>query len=265
MGKKMRNAPVYFTIAQVRHNPILSLDQYVPSIQESLRKAGYPDFKSAALTVFKLGAIAQADAGQAAPTERVNRYFFSDRDSTRGFVMQHNALSYQATAYDTFDKFAGELLTGLQIVHNAIGLDFSERVGVRYLDAVVPHDGESPKDYLVPEVVGLATKLEGSVEPVYSFAETRARVPEVGQVVARAIVQDGRLRFPPDLEPEQLRVADRFAKVNQAHAVLDTDASFEGREAFDIANVKRRLYALHDAIDKAFRATITNHARDVWG
>ena len=30
MGKKMRHAPVYFVIAQVRHNPVLKLGAYVP-------------------------------------------------------------------------------------------------------------------------------------------------------------------------------------------------------------------------------------------
>ena len=44
MGKKMKNAPVYFVLAQVRFNPLLTLDSYVPAIQETLRKAGYADF-----------------------------------------------------------------------------------------------------------------------------------------------------------------------------------------------------------------------------
>ena len=45
MGTKMRSAPVYFTIAQARFNPILTLDAYAPQIQERLRKEGFPDAK----------------------------------------------------------------------------------------------------------------------------------------------------------------------------------------------------------------------------
>ncbi len=44
MGEKMKNAPVYFTIAQVRHNPVLRLGAYADEIQDRMRKAGYPDF-----------------------------------------------------------------------------------------------------------------------------------------------------------------------------------------------------------------------------
>jgi hypothetical protein len=38
MSAKMRSAPVYFTIAQVRFSPILTLDTYAPQIEERLRR-----------------------------------------------------------------------------------------------------------------------------------------------------------------------------------------------------------------------------------
>ena len=47
MSSRMKNAPVYFTIAQIRFNPILSLQSFVPGIQESFRKHGFADFKKA--------------------------------------------------------------------------------------------------------------------------------------------------------------------------------------------------------------------------
>lgn len=47
MGKKMENAPVYYVLAQVRFNAVLALEQYVPAIQDSLRKMGFPDYEKA--------------------------------------------------------------------------------------------------------------------------------------------------------------------------------------------------------------------------
>ena len=44
MGTPLKNPPVYLTLAQVRFNPILKLADFLPSIQESFRQAGYPDF-----------------------------------------------------------------------------------------------------------------------------------------------------------------------------------------------------------------------------
>ena len=45
MGRKMNNAPVYFALAQVKFNQLAALDNYIPAVQDSLRKAGYPDFQ----------------------------------------------------------------------------------------------------------------------------------------------------------------------------------------------------------------------------
>ena len=54
MGKKMKNAPVYYALAAVRFNTLAFLDQYVPALQDQLRKAGYPDFDKAVITQFAI-------------------------------------------------------------------------------------------------------------------------------------------------------------------------------------------------------------------
>ncbi len=265
MGNKMANAPVYFTIAQVRHNPVLSLDSYVPGIQESLRRVGYPDFKRGMAVAFNLAPLVGGDKQQEQPQPlRFERFMFSNMESTRGFILEQNALSLQSTEYDTFESFSGELLKGLEIVHQAISLGFSERVGIRYLDAVVPVGGEKefPK-YLIPEVLGLASRLGEDVIVSHSFSETHIRTA-VGNVLSRTIIQNGPLGFPPDLQPLGLKVAERFTKVSGVHAIIDTDGSYETRETFDLDALKRKLQALHDEIIKVFQATVTEHAFKVW-
>jgi uncharacterized protein (TIGR04255 family) len=265
MGRKLKNAPVYFTVAQVRYNPILSLDSYIPKIQESMRKAGFPDFKKGVRTSFNVTAIARGDNVQPQlPTiESVAHYVFSNADSTSGFVVEQNAVAFQATKYDTFETFSEELLKGLDIIHKSVVLDFSERVGVRYLDAVIPRDGDKLSDYLVPEVLGIASRLT-NIEVLHSFSETLVRVPPIGTVTARTIIQNGQLGFPPDLLPTGLKMMASFMEFNGIHAIIDTDGSFEGREAFDLGRLKERLVTLHDEISKSFKATVTDHARSVW-
>jgi len=268
VGTKMTNAPVYFTLAQVRHNPVLSLDSYVPGIQESLRKAGYPDFQRAMVVAFNLGNLAPAVGGDAKheqpPQLRFERLTFSNMERTRGFILDQNSLSFQSTDYDTFESFSGAFLMGLGIVHQAVSLGFSERVGIRYLDAVVPEGGEKElQKYLVPEVLGLASRLGDEVSVLHSFSETQIRTP-VGNVLSRAIIQNGSLGFPPDLQPIGLEVADRFKKISGVHAIIDTDGSSEAREPFDLNTLKGKLQALHDEIIKVFEATVTAHALNFW-
>lgn len=265
MGQKMKNAPVYFTIAQVRHNPVLSLEAYISGIQESFRKAGYPDFKKAISMAFNLTPTINNDnlQTQPLPMQQVERYIFSNMDSMRGFILQQNALSYQATEYGTFELFSSEFLKGLKIVHDSVTIDFSERIGVRYLDAVIPKPEESLKQYLVPGVMGLSSDLQNNVL-IHSFTETLMQVPNIGQVIARTIIQNGAVGFPPDLQPDSLKLAERFTTANQLHAVIDTDGSFEGREAFDMQVIENRLDNLHKEISKAFRTMTTDYARKSW-
>ncbi|MFM9967824.1 MAG: TIGR04255 family protein [Burkholderiales bacterium] len=267
VGTKMTNAPVYFTLAQVRHNPILSLDSFVPGIQESLRKVGYPDFHRDMAVVFNLGNLAPAVGGdmQKQPEPlRLERFTFSNMERTRGFILDQNSLSFQSTDYDTFESFSGAFLMGMEIVHKEISFGFSERVGIRYLDAVIPEGGEKElKKYLVQEVLGLANRLGEDARVLHSFSETQIRTL-VGNVLSRTIIQNGSLGFPPDLQPIGLEVADHFKKIGGVHAIIDTDGSFEGREPFDPGALRGRLHALHDEITKVFQATVTEHALNNW-
>ena len=60
----------------------------------------------------------------------------------------------QSTDYGTYERFSEMFLSGLAIVDKAIRLDFTEQGGLRYLDRVVPREGETVADYLVPGVLG---------------------------------------------------------------------------------------------------------------
>jgi uncharacterized protein (TIGR04255 family) len=266
MGKKMKNAPVYFTLGQVQHNPLLDLGSFLPSIQESMRKSGYPDFKRGIQVAFNLPSTAHHDANQAPqPTlQKIERFMFSNRDNNSGFIMLPNALSFQTSAYDTFDTFSTELSRGLEILGTAIGgISFVERLGLRYLDAVVPAEGETLKQYVAPELLGLPSRVQDAVF-AYAFSESVLIAEGVGQVVSRTIIQSGPLGLPPDLLPESLPIAERFRGVNGEHAVIDTDGSHTDRRSFDIAEISQRMGALHDLIIKTFQATVTDYARTTW-
>lgn len=269
MGKKMKNAPVYFTIAQVRHNPILSMGNYLPQIQESMRKVGYPDFErrvTIALNFYAAAPNAETkDAKESMPSwQQVERFTFSNADRTKTFLVEPSALSFQSTDYGTFETFSEEFFKGMAIIHDAVSLAYAERVGIRYLDAVVPKEGEKglPK-YLVPQVLGLADKLPDAINVTHSFTETHFQA-KTGRVLARTMIQNGPLGFPMDLQPVGMALAPKFSGVKGVHAILDTDASYEVRQDFDMAKLSECLKGLHDDIRVAFDATVTPHALKTW-
>jgi len=265
VGQKMKNAPVYFTIAQVRHNRVLRLGSYAPDIQDRMRKAGYPDFKkgvSTALTLtHQLGSEQQS---QAPVVEQVERLMFFSTDRTKGFIVEQNAVSFHTTKYETFEALADEFMRGLTIVHECVTLAHSERIGLRYLDAVVPPDGEAGlEDYLASGVLGLSSRLPEQVRVSRSFAETHILTADC-TILARTIIQAGLLGFPMDLQPIGVEIAERFREINGVHAIVDTDASIEGRFSFDLDAIKSQLSVLRKGIGIAFDATVTSLAVSAW-
>ena len=83
-------------------------------------------------------------------------------------------------------------------------------------------------------------------------------------MIARTIIQDGQIGFPPDLHPVGLVLHERFQKLNGVHAILDTDGSYEVRTAFDLGEVATRLKIVHSAVTTLFKATVTQHAISSW-
>ena len=261
MGKKMTQAPVFFAIVQVRFNPIMALDDYAPKIQDRMRLDSFPDLQKGMLATFNLNITAEEARPAQVPVEQTARYMFSNINRTAGFILDQGSLSFQTTDYDVFTTFSKTFIKGLQIVHKIVGLDYVDRIGVRYLDAVYPKEGEELSNYLNQSVLGLYGKVIGNIG--HTFSETLVRVDTV-KVIARTIIQDGPIGFPPDLHPMWLVVTDRFRTLSGLHAILDTDGSYESRTAFDVDAVTAQLEVVHSAVTTSFKATVTQHAIDSW-
>lgn len=260
---KLANAPVFFTIGQVRHNPLLSLETYIPAIQELMRNSSYPDYRVSKVETL-VWSGSSADSNPAPPTSvQASRYTFSSSDRTRAFVLFPNSISFGTTRYDTSIAFFAEMMKGLRFVSDIVGgFNFVDRVGLRYLDAVVPGAGESARAYVNPEFHGLAARMPDA-SLAYSFSESRLVADDVGSVIARVLFQHSRLAIPPDLQIE-LNIEERFSRVDGDHALLDTDGFWETREAFDLAAIETRVRNIHTLMKRAFEAIASPHALQLW-
>ncbi|MDA8095795.1 MAG: TIGR04255 family protein [Betaproteobacteria bacterium] len=263
MGKKLNNAPVYYTVAQVQFNPILNLEGYIPAIQAKMREARFPDFRQEVFQRLVLPFSGMEPGQMAAPTVTPqSRYLFGSIEGRSLFLLETNALSFQTTDYDTFETFAATFVTGLDILHGALRLEFVERIGLRYLDAIQPsNESETLRDFLVQEVLGLGLRDEAQLQ--HSVSETVTATP-AGQLISRVLIRHGRIGLPAELSGLAPTIDPRFTQREGLHAIVDTDAFVMHREIFDIAKVGARLSALHDEIDKSFKATVTDQALASW-
>lgn len=257
MGR-LSNPPVYFTLAQVRFNRLLKLSDFLPNIQERLRQERFPDFSTQ--TQFAIEVNFQNGTPAPVPVA-VERYQFGDTEKTHVFVLDQESLTLQSTDYGDFKTFSKNFMLGLDILHEAVRLDYVERIGLRYLDRVAPRKDEDLYQYLAPEIAGLSRKLPG--QPVHAYSESENVVNDV-KLLSRVIIQNGPLGFPPDIVPSQMKVSSKLAEYVGPHAILDNDGSIEGRSVFSSEAVRVQLTTIHDVIGEAFHAAASAHAFKVW-
>lgn len=264
MSTKLKAAPVFYTIAQARFNQLMTLEAYVPQIQERLRKSGFPDAQRGMLATINLN-MNTASPAEGSPPQlpiaQTARFIFGNMERTSGFILDQGALSFQTTEYDVFETFLADFLKGLEAVNEAVSLSYTDRLGLRYLDAVFPKSGENVGDYLSGSIMGLTGKIEDPI--VHSFSETLVKRQNVN-VRSRVIIQDGEVMFPPDLQPLTLTLPERFKPLKGPHAIIDTDGWSDSREAFNMDRIREQFDLIHTGIRKTFEASITENALKAW-
>jgi uncharacterized protein (TIGR04255 family) len=264
----MSNAPVYYALAQARFNPVPAMaNKYIAQIQDRLRREGYPLFEQHQVT--HLVVLGQGQAQQGVPQfQQHNVWHITRSDRTAGFVLAPSMITFHTTHYQTSDEFIPELLRGLSAVHEAVKLDHVGRLGLRYLDAVLPRTSETAEQYLVEGLHGIkfsAPQQQNMTETVFS-TENHPLLPAVkGMLVVRVYRMTTLLGLPPDIHPGSLVFNPKFdMKAPQEHAVIDTDHFIEGHMLVDMDKLSEQIRTLHTGIKAVFEATTTAHARNTW-
>ena len=259
MGTPLKNPPVYLTLAQVRFNPILKLNDFLPSIQENFRQVGYPDFERQ--NIFSIQITTQEGQPPAPTPVQQERFLLGNGEKTHKFILDGQSLTLQSTNYGHFEAFSDCFLRGLNIVNDAVKLAFTERIGLRYLDRVMPQAGETIEQYLVDQVQGINSRLGG--RSLYAFTEAMNTIGNI-KLLSRVAIQEGPLAFPPDIQLGDMQISERFMSYVGNSAILDNDGFVEGREVFSTKAVVEHLDAIHKVIGAAFEATATHHAFTSW-
>jgi uncharacterized protein (TIGR04255 family) len=210
-----------------------------------------------------VGLLAGLKAADELPMQRIARYAFGNAEGTETFTLDPNGLTFQTTEYKTFDVLMQTFLPRLDHLRATLRLSYSDRVGLRYLDAVTPQEDESLERYLIPQVFGMRGKVKGEVQ--HSFTETMMIVPE-GKLLSRVVMQAGPLGFPPDLQlsAASAKLNPRFAEYTGQYAIIDTDGFNDVRDGIDRSTIENKFRGLHEHVDTVFHAIVTKHAVKVW-
>lgn len=253
-------SPLVYVLAQVVISPVMSMSQFVPAIQENLRRKGYVRFLEEHIQEIILNPNSQMPTIAEPSVQRSVRWTFANKDNTNAIILSPNFIVLETTQYDRFETFVKELRLVLTTIGEIVEPNLAERLGLRYVDRIEPASGESFETYLQPGLLGLAdTRLNvENRSAMYQFTGTTP----AGQLVVRLLENSIGAPLPPDLLQSRLTFRER-SQDNQV-AILDIDNFTSKQFEFEPDILLEHIGELHRFADRAFRACITEDALRIW-
>jgi uncharacterized protein (TIGR04255 family) len=255
----MSDAPIFYTLGQIRFNPVLNMSEFVPKIHEQIRKL-YPAVRQEELKRIQMN-LAGQESKDPVSTFSAPRWIFTDLKNTSGYILYSDSLVFQTTAYETKKEFSDALLKGIQLVDEAVGLSYVEGIGVRTLDAIMPSADRPLEFYLQRQVLGFHGLIQGDLR--HNITENVSIMP-TGQQVSRVIILNGTIGIPADLFPISLTFAPKFQDLNGLHAIVDLDHNSQARIEFDMDEIRKRVLQVKKAVTQIFKSVVTSEAMQAW-
>ena len=253
---RLGRSPLALSLVEVRISPVLVMADYIPAIQERLRKVGYPGFATS-----QIRTILMVQTKTAPEIESGLRWLFFDEDRPGAAVVSPSAVVLETSSYETFDDFVERFSVVIDVVGAVAEIAFSDRLGLRYVDVIRPSESEVITEYLVSGLHGLPEDEFGG-RALSARSEVRAETDK-GNLVVRMTKAHGVTPWPPDLSPIDIEAPDVMEGTGDV-AVLDFDHFSQVTRDFSSDVLTEALWDLHDNIDRAFRWAVTPVALDRW-
>ena len=242
-------------LAQLRFSPILSMEKYIPDIQETLR-ATYPGFTQNKIQTIRLGPEPQLEPDV--------HWVFLNKDRSTSITLATSFVSLSTNRYDTFEEFVKEFKNVLESLA-PLGISLQERLGLRYVDLVQLKKGETFREYFQESLLGLRGEKFGANSPLNRF-EFVGRTA-CGTIVIKCTEKADETYLPPDLGSHRLDYDEGRLSVAKDEVVrlLDFDHFSETSKEYKIIDTISELETLHENCDAAFREAVTEYAMEQWG
>jgi len=260
---KWPNAPLALVLAQVRFDPEVDTEyKEVAARLKAVLGERFPAMKIVRQMTLVFGNTPSPAVGSKPQEDDVGRELRSDDDRS-ALRLQDGVMTYTTSHYEDSKHFLAEWRSMLDCLCAAGGIKVL-RLGLRYVDFIIPTAGKAPEDYF-KDGFGRLTQLFGEI------AQTTFMSHEYPRGTDGAMrVQFGRgfahPSLPPDLDgtvqpyPALLR---KYTK-GQPSAVLDIDRWRVDSRRMQTVEIADEFQRLRDDICMTFGRIITPEAEAEW-
>lgn len=254
------NAPLALVVAQVRfeHHPEASPNLVAERIQK-VTGGIYPNI-SPLLSISVV--IGQAPPTTMPPSMDPAGFDLRNAESNEVVRLQQGSLTFMTSAYLDRSHFSNQWHSFMDALCEDRELRVI-RLGIRYVDFIIPSDGHVPEDYFL-DGLGRSPAALGNQSPVaftlYDFARA-----DGGQLRVQYSRGYGAPALPPDLQGSVLLPA-RLSSLPAGgiSAMLDMDRWLMVNETLPVDRVSDALVALRSDISDSFQSIISPLADKEW-
>jgi len=264
---RLPNAPLAYVLAQVRFEPFLEIEKQIPALQGVLRER-YPRFRRFERAGFDI--VWDDETPSPCVQPALSRHWeLATATNHEGVVVQQDSLIFHATAYEDHEQFGQAWRWVMQRAGEHLPNLFVNRIGLRYINLILPSAGEIPAAYVVdrlrcdPDPRIPYRSHRGLTAAEYQLGEGR------GDLAVRYSRGMGPPTLPPDLTGLSLHPSESMQRAltvdaQQPTAVLDIDRFMTLGVVYAADPLAELFRPMHEEISAVFKALTTDHAHTVW-
>lgn len=251
--KKLENQPLIFVLAEFRFSTVMQISEYIPKLQELLRKQyPIPHTSKEQLVRVQPDGIALSS---------IDRWAFISADRKNAIDINQDRLVFMTANYPRFEGFSKECENAIEKLVEVVDPSLINRIGLRFSDLVVIDDSEEIGD-LVDEQFAYPKCLKGLGRARQSRTENFFDTG-IGGLMIRTLYGEHELTSLPDMHELPISITPKSGKGNRM--ILDFDHYWESKEesvSFDIDDIMEKLGMLHETSRDAFWKMTTDYARN---
>lgn len=185
-----------------------------------------------------------------------------DKENVEAIRLQPGALTFMTSAYLDSKHFAGQWRTFMDALCESREIRVT-RLGLRYVDFIIPSPGHVPEDYL-RDGIGRSPAILGEQAPItfnlYDYARDHG-----GHLRLQYGRGFGPPALPPDLQDSVLPPSELTTKSNDdLSAVLDMDRWRPANEMMSAERILFEIEVLREDMALSFRSIMTDLAEEEW-
>lgn len=256
---KLHEDPLSMVLCQVQFSRVRKMAEFLPEIQDRLRRQGFSEDASTNLQKVRL------EPGKPPEIITAKHDEFRTKDGTWGISIGEDVLAVMTTQYNRFSGFAEKLNLALKTVDDVAEISCGSitRIGLRYIDVVAPRPGETFRDYLRTGLHGPDSRIFKTNPPLVGLEYISQT--DIGVMVIRVTQNELNMVVPPGLVITPMPYKQAF-EIGRRITLIDTDHYMEGQWDFSAKALIDTVDALHKGINTVwFEQIITDHALKVWG